>query len=205
MKSPQCYPDLKGVKSDLYKSFLPVVWYISTPKGVIGLLHPANVFNDSKGAHLRSLIYRKLRMHFQFINQKKIFPIGNTRSFSINIYSYNHNPNFDAIFYLFSPSTIDDCFTIKSNHKTESGIKDANGNWNENGDSTRVIRVNSKVLKSFVGLFDDEEDFLGVKMPFVYSKQVISTFEKIKNAPQTLKDIDNDIISTEMFTEPLNV
>lgn len=204
MKSPQCYPDLKGVKSDLYKSFLPVVWYISTPKGVIGLLHPANVFNDSKGAHLRSLIYRKLRMHFQFINQKKIFPIGNTRSFSINIYSYDHNPNFDAIFYLFSPSTIDDCFTIKSNHKTESGIKDANGNWNENGDSTRVIRVNSKVLKSFVGLFDDKEDFLGVKMPFVYSKQVISTFEKIKNAPQTLKDIDNDIISTEMFIEPLN-
>ena len=112
---------------DLYKAFLPKAWAIQRSKGIIGLLHPEGVYDDARGGDFRRLIYRRLRGHFQFINQKKLFDIGNTRPYSINLYSDEHKPNFDAIFYLFDPHTIDEAYEIKKNPRTLCGIKDENG------------------------------------------------------------------------------
>lgn len=202
MKSIQCYPELRGLKNDLYKTFLPVVWYIGMHNAIIGLLHPAGIFNDSKGGNLRPLLYRRLRKQFQFINQKKIFPIGNTRQFSINIYSYERSPDFETIFYLFSPETIDECYRTAFNPKVKYGIKDIDGNWNESGDSSRIIHVTLKGLKSFVGLVDGEKNPLKVRMPFIYSKEIFSSMEKARNNTKTLFDVECPIFGTEMFVGP---
>lgn len=73
MCSTQNYDVLAGIKTDLYKGFLPLVWYIANDNGISGLLHPEGVYDDAKGGELRSNIYSRLISHFQFHNQKNCF------------------------------------------------------------------------------------------------------------------------------------
>ncbi len=202
LDSPENYSILKGIRPDLYKAFLPKTWALSTDKSIVGLLHPEGVFDDASGGLFRKHIYRRLICHYQFINQKKLFDIGNTRPYSINIYSFEHDPNFDAMFYLFDPRTIDESYELDSNKKTQFGIKDQNGNWNEAGDNTRIIRINEKSLKSYVGLLDDEKDWQKVRMPMLYSNEIGKAIEIINSVDTSVFDAEDKILYTEMLTEP---
>lgn len=196
------YEELKGIKPDLYKAFLPKTWYLLKTKGIVGLIHPEGVYDDARGGTFRRLIYRRLRGHYQFINQKKLFDIGNTRPYSINLYSDEHKPNFDAIFYLFDPHTIDEAYELRKNSKTAYGIKDENGNWNEAGDRTRIIHIDQANLESFIGLLDEEEDWQKVRMPMLYSKEISNVIAAINRAETTVYSSDEKILYTEMLTEP---
>ncbi len=55
-------------------------------EGVSGFLHPEGVYDDPKGGGFREEIYPRVRSHFQFQNEHKLFPIGDTRKYGINIY-----------------------------------------------------------------------------------------------------------------------
>ena len=202
LDSIQNYEELMGIKPDLYKAFLPKAWAIQRSKGIIGLLHPEGVYDDARGGDFRKLIYRRLRGHFQFINQKKLFDIGNTRPYSINLYSDEHKPNFDAIFYLFDPHTIDEAYEIKKNPRTLFGIKDENGNWNEAGDRSRIIRIDQTSLESFIGLLDEESDWQKVRMPMLFSREISKAIEAINKGDSTVFRADDKILYTEMLTEP---
>ena len=198
----QNYPELKGIKPDLYKAFLPKSWYLCSEKGIIGLLHPEGVYDDAKGGEFRRLIFRRLREHYQFINQKKLFPIGNTRTYSINIYSFERSPLFDAIYYLFDPRTISDAYEIEYDQKVSFGIKNADGNWNEYGDNSRIIHVTWESLKSFIGLLDEEKDWQKVRMPMLYSEEILTAIRNITGCTTTINDIEKSIEYSEMLTEP---
>ena len=202
LDAPQNYFDLVGIKPDLYKAFLPQTWAIVKIKGVVGLLHPEGVYDDAKGGDFRSHIYRRLRGHYQFINQKKLFDIGNTRPYSINIYSDERKPDFNAIFYLFDPYTIDESYELENNPKTLFGIKDNNGNWNEAGDHSRIIHINQANLESFVGLLDEEDDWQKVRMPMLYSKEISKAIEAVNKEKTTVLQADDKILYSEMITEP---
>ena len=69
LNANQNYPELAGQKANLYKCFLPQVWKIGNNKSVAGFLHPEGIFDEPNGGGFRSLIYRRLRAHFQFQNQ----------------------------------------------------------------------------------------------------------------------------------------
>lgn len=202
LDATQNYSELRGIKPDLYKAFLPKTWSIVKHKGIIGLLHPEGVYDDAKGGEFRKYIYRRLRGHYQFINQKKLFDIGNTRPYSINLYSNERKPDFNAIFYLFDPHTIDEAFEIKKNERTQFGIKDENGNWNEAGDSSRIIHIDQNSLESFIGLLDEEEDWQKVRMPMLFSKEISKAISAVNCGDSTVLNADEKILYTEMLTEP---
>lgn len=202
MDAVQNYDELRGIKPDLYKAFLPKAWSIVSGKGIVGLLHPEGVYDDAKGGNFRKQIYRRLRAHYQFINQKKLFDIGNTRPYSINLYASEHKPDFDAIFYLFDPHTIDETYEVANNPSVQYGIKDENGNWNEAGDKSRLIRINQISLESFIGLLDEEVDWQKVRMPMLFSREISKAIEAINGGNSTINDADSKILYTEMLTEP---
>lgn len=202
MASLQCYAELHGVKPDLYKAFLPTAWTIGNNNSVIGLLHPDGVYDDAKGGNFRKMLYRRLRLHYQFINQRKLFPIGNTRPYSINIYAVDNAPEFDSIFYLFEPKTVDECYEIDNNPQTLNGIKDSNGDWNVYGDRSRLIHITEQSLKSYVGLLDDEKDWQKVRMPMLFSSEISKAVDAINKADNCINDVEKRICYTEMFTEP---
>jgi hypothetical protein len=116
LSSPDNFPLLIGMKANLYKCFVTRSWELGTSKGIVGFLHPEGVYDDPKGGELRGQLYSRLKLHFQFQNELKLFPeIGNTRKYSVNVQSAvpQNEVGFDNIFYLLHPSTIDTIFLRK--------------------------------------------------------------------------------------------
>ncbi|MFO0680514.1 MAG: hypothetical protein U0234_00620 [Sandaracinus sp.] len=68
------YPLLQGVKTNLYKCFLPLVWTWRSTIGTSGLLHPEKVYDEPSGGALREALYPRLRRHYQFANEMVLFP-----------------------------------------------------------------------------------------------------------------------------------
>ncbi|HDZ24657.1 MAG TPA: class I SAM-dependent DNA methyltransferase, partial [Desulfobacteraceae bacterium] len=108
----QNYPMLKGMQTNLYKCFLPQAWMIGAKEGISGFLHPEGVYDDPKGGRFRQEIYPRLRSHFQFHNELKLFPeVHHVTKFSVNIYAYPlASPKFDHIANLFTTKTVYACF-----------------------------------------------------------------------------------------------
>jgi hypothetical protein len=198
----QNYPILQGVQSNLYKCFLPQSWLIANAAGVQGFLHPEGVYDDPRGRYLREEIYKRLRYHFQFQNEKKLFDIGNRNKFSINILSvlggilcFSHISN------LFVPKTIDECFEANIS-STVPGIKNKNDEWDLRGHPKRIVEVKESNLRVFAKLFDGKEtSHFQAKLPTLHSQQLVSVLEKFANYPHRLRDQQGDYYSLEMWHE----
>lgn len=196
------YPLLQGVQTNLYKCFLPQSWSNTSTHGVSALLHPDGVYDDPKGGLLRTAIYKRLRAHFQFDNQFKLFPIGNTRTYSQNIFGCKkENPSFDNISNLYTPATIDRCYSQQTINSI-SGIKDEEGNWNTEGHIDRIIRISIDELKLYAQLYDsDVTNPLEARLPAIYVKQLVTTLEKIAFQPLKLNDFQGLYFPTQYWNE----
>lgn len=108
LNATQNYPLLKGVQTNLYKCFLPLVWRIGGSTGVQALLHPEGTYDDPKGGTLRAEVYSRLKAHYQFENQVSLFAeVHHNTKFSVNVYGeFGDIPSFKNISNLFNPSTI---------------------------------------------------------------------------------------------------
>jgi hypothetical protein len=68
-------PRLVGIQTNLYMAFMDTVWRNGATFGISALLHPESHFTDPKGPALRREAYRRLRRHWQFRNELKLFEI----------------------------------------------------------------------------------------------------------------------------------
>ncbi|WP_195572807.1 Eco57I restriction-modification methylase domain-containing protein [Clostridium paraputrificum] len=173
------YKELKGVKSNLYKCFLPKGFYLGNNSAIVSYVHPEGIYDDPKGGILRKIVYPKLQYHFQFINEKNLFQIAHTQTFSLNVYSNKNSNSFKAIFNLFEPKTIDECFETISNEPV-LGIKDKNNNWNVAGHQDRVLSISNNELKLFASLYDVEGSIPSeARLPLLHSKQLINVLRSL--------------------------
>lgn len=193
---------LRGVQTNLYKCFLPQAWSRSSDKGVSGFLHPEGVYDDPKGGEFRKALYPRLRAHYQYQNEKALFPIGNRNKFSANIFgTYTEIPQFDHISNLFVPQTIDGCYQDPGN-KNVGGIKNDNDEWNLVGHPDRVITVSRAELALFSRLYDEEgTDPLAARLPALHARQLMSVLHKFAAQPRRLGDLKGEYFSTVMFDE----
>lgn len=198
LNSIQNYPLLQGTPANLYKCFLPQGWYNSNNKSVVSYIHPEGVYNSPNGELLRQMIYKKLRYHFQFINQMKLFDIGNTRTYSLNIYTSNENDTFDSISNLYVTSTIDEIYDGVI--RPLMGVKDNKGNWNTVGTKERAISFNQDSLLLLSRLFDGSDNWSYARLPIIHAQPYISVLQKINNQ-QTLSSIEAEVFTTEMWNE----
>lgn len=199
----QNYSDLVGMKTNLYKCFLPQAWYYGSEKCVSAFVHPDGVYDDPKGGILREKLYPKLKYHFQFENELNLFEGTNDHGrmkFSLNVYGNNETSSFDAISNLFHPSTIDDCYSLNYTDDIP-GIKDKNDNWNINGHPCRVVRVNNQELMLFANLFDDNDDYSKARLPLIHANQLIEVLTIINNYEHSIKKDELVDISTVMWDE----
>lgn len=221
LKAMTNYPDLGGMKSNLYKCFLPQGWMCSNEVGVISFVHPESVYEEVNAGTLRDKIYNKLRLHFKFFNEKKLFDIGNQAAFGLNVYSNDSSGYFYSISNLFEPKTIDETFESNGNSKL-LGIKDDNGHWNVAGHKDRLIKIGSKELKLFSKLYENEgTPFSETRLPSIHAKQLINVLDKLSNKhrisdkyelfysimfDETARQKDGTIIrNTKFVDKPLNL
>ncbi|KZW96590.1 DNA methyltransferase family protein [Aeromonas veronii] len=197
----QNYPVLAGQKANLYKCFLPLAWRLGANKGVSGYLHPEGIYDDPSGGPLRAAVYPRLRAHFQFQNEKALFPIGNRNKFSINLYAKSASEvAFSNIANLFMPQTIDACFVPSD--KSVGGIKNDNDEWNLEGHPDRVLVIDNERLELFSSLYDESgTPSCEARLPALHSVQLLAVLEKFSSQPIRLGNLAQEYYSTQHWNE----
>ena len=203
LNAQQNYPILEGMKANLYKCFLPLGWKLGSEKGCVGYLHPEGVYEDPRGGALREAIYKRLRTHFQFVNEMRLFnEVGHAFKFSINIYGVlRENSCFDQISNLFLPTTVDACYEHDGAGLLE-GYKTSDGKWNTQGHSDRIVKIGVNELKVFAGLYDEPgTPPMRARLPLIHAGRLSSVLEKLASYPARLADLDQDYFPHSMWDE----
>lgn len=201
----QNYDILAGMKANLYKCFIPQAWYLAKQDGFSAFVHPESIYDDPNGGGLREKVYQKLRKHFHFTNELKLFPeVDHHMGFSINIYGNHITNDFQTISNLFVPSTIESCYDKKSSENIP-GIKDNLGNWNTAGHPSRVITISKKELALFGALFDGSDMWKQARLPALHTKDYVEVLFCFANQENTLGSSNKQVCASQMWNETLDV
>lgn len=175
------YPLLVGQQTNLYKCVLENTMDLaSEERGFIGLLTPESIYDDPKGQPLRRELYKRLRYHFQYVNELRLFAevhhhtvygdqlLGPRRSSS---------PRFASLSNLYHPNTVDACFA-HDGYGLCGGKKDKNNKWNINGHKDRIVYYNEERLRVIADALEEGADWNSVKLPSIYVQEVVDVLEK---------------------------
>ncbi len=197
----QNYPLLQGMKANLYKCFMPLGWMLAGHQGVTGYLHPEGPYEDPEGGALREVVYARLRAHFQFQNQKILFPIGDRVKYSINVYAAPQTVAFDQMANVFAVSTIDACY-LHDGSGMSGGIKNADNEWDISGHRDRIIPITDKELGVFAQLYDEAgTPPRRARLPALHAGALSTVLAKLASYPRRVSDLGDDVYSTGLFNE----
>ncbi|GAB3593842.1 hypothetical protein CFAEC_13455 [Corynebacterium faecale] len=179
------YPHLRGQQPDLYRGFMERTWTIASDTGVISLIHPESHFTEKKAASLRRGAYLRLRRHWQFINELRLFDVHNLVSYGINVYSKpGESVSFLNAASLYHPHTVADSL----NHDGSGplpGLKDDEGNWDRRPHRDRILQVDEHVLKVWKSILEDEStSLLEARMVYTVNTEAAAVLEKLAAAPR---------------------
>ncbi|HHQ3525009.1 TPA: Eco57I restriction-modification methylase domain-containing protein [Pseudomonas aeruginosa] len=200
LNARQNYPLLEGQKANLYKCFLPLVWQVGS--GVQALLHPEGPYDDPNGGALRAAMYLRLRAHYQFQNELKLFAeIGNRVKFSINIYSAVRVSAFKTMANVMHPQTTFSALEHVGGGITP-GIKTEDGKWDLSGHRNRIVEVTEDALTVFARLYDEPGTPASqARLPAIHSRELVSVLDKFSQTPHRLGDLGAQHYSTIMWNE----
>lgn len=201
LNAVQNYPALKGQQTNLFKCFLPLSWEKTNESGIAAFVHPEGVYDDPKGGALREMLYPRLRYHFQFANERKLFPeVHHHTQFSLNVYGGPLMVSFDTISNLYDAKSIAECYQGEASAPIP-GIKDANGDWNTTGHPDRIIHVTQRELEVFAKLFDGNDKWQQARLPVLHVRSLIGALSCIASQTQYISDIKTEIFGSEMWHE----
>ena len=202
LNAAQNYPALAKQQTNLFKCFLPQAWMITHSGGVSGFLHPEGIYDEPNGGKFRIALYCRLRAHFQFRNELKLFAeIHNRISYSINIYGSHKSVNFVHISNLYAPGTIDSCFS-DCEDTLSPGLKDKNNNWEIRGHKNRLIEIDESTLAVLGQLYDEPgTPPMESRLPAIHVRQLLSVLRKLANYPRHLGDIEDGVYSVQQWNE----
>lgn len=204
LNAVQNYPALKGQQTNLFKCFLPLSWEKTNESGIAAFVRPEGVYDDPKGGALREMLYPRLRYHFQFANERKLFPeVDHHTQFSLNVYGGPLMVSFDTISNLYDAKSIVECYQGEASAPIP-GIKDANGDWNITGHPDRIIHVTQRELEVFAKLFDGNDKWQQAKLPQLHVHQLIEALECFSNQSRTLSTEIQHLYTAEMWHETNN-
>lgn len=191
MSSTAMYPMLIGQQNNLYKTILENGFSLLAQNGFMGLVHPEGIYDDPKGRPLRKEVYPRLRYHFQYKNELRLFDIGHTRQYGCHIYSSKQDVNFISIHNLFHPSTIDGCFC----HLGDGicyGIKH-NGKWNTEPHKDRLVNFSENELKLISSSFEESTEWESAKLVSIHNRKILAIFNKLSQFKSHVSDFSNII------------
>ncbi|PBI96358.1 hypothetical protein BKP42_40390 [Rhodococcus erythropolis] len=146
-------PVLSGLRTDLYRCFMEHTWRVSAVQGVIGLIHPESHFTELRAKPLRRETYRRMRRHWHFRNELKLFEIINKKEYGVHIYGHASNVHFLQGSSLYHPDTVTRSL-MHDGSGNAPGIK-ANEGWDLRPHSERIIVVTEAQLATWAALIDE--------------------------------------------------
>ncbi|MFE9579952.1 Eco57I restriction-modification methylase domain-containing protein [Nocardia sp. NPDC006044] len=147
-------PVLAGLQPDLYRCFMDHTWRSMSPRGIVALIHPESHFTEQRAHALRRNTYARLRRHWQFRNEERLFEIDHAKDFGVHVYGVASEIRFlhGASFY--HPDTVERSF-LHDGSGTAPGIKDENGDWDLRPHAQRIIKVSCSRLSTWSALIDE--------------------------------------------------
>lgn len=201
LNAVQNYSELTGMKANLYKCFLPQAWKFNAKQGVSAFIHPEGVYDDPKGGALREKLYPRLRKHFMFANERKLFPeVDHHTQFSLNVYGGPLMVSFDTISNLYDAKSIIECYEGDPTLPVP-GIKDENREWNTTGHPNRCIHITKAELSVFSKLFDDDADWRQAKLPVLHAKEFVDVLTKFASQSKKVSNIGSELFTSTMWNE----
>jgi len=179
------YPIVNGLRPDLYRSFMERTWRSSSTNGSIGLIHPESHFKELKAGSLRASAYRRLRRHWQFINELQLFEIGHTRTYGVHIYQgLRDNPQFKMASSLYHPDTVVRSESHDGNGEVP-GLKDDQDNWDLRPHRDRLITVDEHVLAVWADILDAPgTPPVQARMVYPVNRASSNVLDKLSKAPR---------------------
>jgi hypothetical protein len=180
VSSVPIYPHLAGLRPDLYRCFMEIMWRHGSARGSIGMIHLNSHFTDEKAGLLRSELYVRLRRHWHFINELKLFEIMNHKHYGITVHgSRQIAPRFTQACWLYHPDTAVRSL-IHDGSGPEPGLKDDDGHWDLRPHRSRITRVTEDTLRSWhYTLETDEVPIRQTRMLYLVSQSNAAVLEKI--------------------------
>ncbi|GAA3533277.1 restriction endonuclease subunit M [Aeromicrobium flavum] len=157
VSDPTLFPHLQGLRPDLYRCFMEQTWDHRAPHGVTVLLHPETHFTDEKAGTLRAATYRRLRRHWQFINELGLFDIHNLVTYGVHVYgAVRAEPKFLMATSLYAPETVIRSLTHDGAGE-QPGLKDPDGSWDLRPHRGRILEVGVDMLATWHSMLEDSQ------------------------------------------------
>ncbi len=148
------HPVLAGVQTNLYTNFMERTWRSAGAEGIVGLLHPESHFTDPKAGGLREQTYRRLRRHWNFVNECKLFEdVHNLTEYGIQVYGRPQTIGFRHASSLLIPDTLNGSLTHDGTGDLPA-IQFPAGGWDHRPHADRILQINEAVLQKWAALFD---------------------------------------------------
>lgn len=179
------YPHLQGLQPDFYRCFMEQTWRHASRRGAIGLIHPESHFTDEKAGLLREVTYCRLRRHWQFINELKLFEVHDHVTYGVHVYGNGRNaPRFLMATSLYHTDT-----ALRSmDHEgsgPEPGLKDPDGNWDLRPHRSRVTTVTDETLGTWHAILESPKTpTRQTRMIYAVNSSTASVLGKISSLPR---------------------
>ena len=179
------YPRLKNQRPDLYRGFMERTWANAAENGIISLIHPESHFTEKKAAALRAGAYRRLRRHWQFINELSIFDVHHLVSYGIHVYGQRQEaPSFLSAASLYHPRTVTDSFSHDGTGNLP-GFKDDDGKWDLRPHRDRIITVDEETLKVWNSIIEEPgTPLLETRTVYSVNSEAAAVLAKLVAAPR---------------------
>ncbi len=179
------FPFLKNQQPDLYRGFMESTWRHASHTGVIGLIHPESHFTEKKASALRSGSYRRLRRHWQFINELSLFDVDHHNAYGTHFYGHSRDTvSFFSAASLYHPQTI-----VDSLHHDGSGplpgFKDDENRWDLRPHRDRILTVDADELQVWNSILEDPgTPLLHTRMVYTVNTEAAAVLAKLAEAPR---------------------
>jgi hypothetical protein len=178
-------PVLSGLQPDLYRCFMERTWRSMAPTGMVGLIHPESHFTELRAKYLRRETYRRLRRHWQFRNEHRLFAeINNTRVYGVHVYGDAGDVDFLQAASLYHPDTA----TRSVHHDgfgSTPGVKDDEDKWDLRPHAGRIIKVRRRQLATWAALIDEPDTPTAeARMLYPVNRASAEVLDKIAAAPR---------------------
>jgi hypothetical protein len=183
--SAQAYPLLVGLQPDLYRCFMGKTWKNSSNKGIVALIHPETHFTDEKAGLLRQHTYLRLRRHWQFINELKLYEIRNQQLYGVHVYgNAAKSVKFLTASSLYHPDTVERSLRHDGSGE-EPGTKDPNGNWDLRPHRSRITIATDATLQTWHAIMEDDSvPVLQTRMVYTVNRAIAGVLTTLAPQPR---------------------
>lgn len=178
------YPFLAGLQPDLYRCFMTTTWAHASPRGTVGMVHWETHFTDERAGVFREQNYRRLRRHWHFINELRLFSeIQNQKDYGVSVFGSDQEPHFLNGAWLYHPDLV-----VRSlDHNGDGpapGFKHE-GRWDLRPHADRLQTVTPEALAIWRDLLDPESKHAAeTRMLYTVNRTVADTLAKLSTVPR---------------------